>query len=119
MTEPARGVSLVELLRCRSAPLDGARLRAMNTSAWSEIVEMAARHRITSLLVRRFADPELHCVIPASARAQLDLENLKAAVRGAQVRAQLPIVVRALAAHAIPTIVLKGGYLTFHVYQDA
>jgi hypothetical protein len=112
MTGQSPGELLIECLRVDDAQVPSA-LAQLSGDDWYRVVEEAAKHDVTALVQRRVAD-----IVPQEAGRRLDAGARVSAIRNLRLYQMLSEVLRALRAHEIPVIVLKGAYLAQKVYED-
>ncbi len=86
---------------------------------WSEVLRLAAWHRVSALLFLHFRSRKLAGQLPRKSFRKLQFVYLKNQVRYRSLQENLRKVLAALDSEGLPTIVLKGAALAETVYPDA
>ena len=90
-------------------------LPAVTADEWREVGPLAAHYQLAPLLFSTL-NGQTDLSVPADALETLRQSHRATAAANLAVIHGLGVILRALAAREIPTIVLKGGYLATSVY---
>ncbi|MCB0063506.1 MAG: nucleotidyltransferase family protein [Caldilineaceae bacterium] len=108
-------------MRCLSRQPFTPQLRAafqLEESAWEELAKVAQRQRVAPLFYQRIQQHALQEWAPEHVLTLLHGAQRENAIRNLRLYQALRVLLQALHAHEIPTLVLKGAYLAQAVYPD-
>ncbi len=110
--------ALLGLLQPAAGAAAAARVGDLPPQAWDEMLELALRHGVASLLHRALQSNGALGRLPHPVRARLEEERRAAALDNLRNYGQFRRVARALRERGIPVIALKGLHLAELVYRD-
>ncbi len=85
---------------------------------WRRITAAASRHSVAPLLWHLLLEKQAVSLVAEDARRRLQSAHLQAWHAAQTWRSQLLEALHALHERAIPTVLLKGSYLSFHAYPE-
>ena len=93
-------------------------VRASTPIDWPWLVERAGVHKLGALLARRIAEVGGTLTLPDVVAAKLEAIRTQAAIRATRAQRTLQAVAKAFAAENVDFLLVKGGVLAEHVYED-
>jgi hypothetical protein len=108
--------ALLDLLRCGPALPAHARFSSWRPGQWRELLQLARRQQMRSLLHYRLQQLGLLQIAPPDVRVELRDAYLAATAANLGLYHDVKLITRLLTAHGIPALVLKGAYLARTVY---
>jgi hypothetical protein len=116
---PSPGASiLLGLLRLDAGSVAVSRVRELPPQAWDEVLALALRHGVASLLQRALQAGGALAALPEPLRARLEHERRATALDNLRNYGEFRRVARMLRDRNVPVIALKGLHLAELVYRD-
>lgn len=108
---------LLDLIAPRPV-IAASRVAALDAAAWGCVLRMVRQHRLGPLLHWQLTRTRPDLPIPQEVREGLAADFKRSTRRALEMRRELVLVHRLLAAAGIPYLALKGAYLAFHAYPQ-
>lgn len=90
----------------------------LSKDVWEEILRQSRRHGVAPLLYHRLKQAEAGSELPVEVWGKLQALYLRSAATNGSLYRELAEALECLQASGIAVIVLKGGYLARHVYDN-